>query len=519
MAMSTWERRLAVACLLLAVILLFVGASSFLVEQRLTTGASYPLIAGIALLISYAILDPTAARDLVSSRQSRFGTLSVVITAVVVGILVMANVLAARSTQALDLTRYKVNSLAPQSIQVAKGLDSDSTATLWYINNDPSVSTITSLLARYRSVNAHLKVTALDANSDPTTARAQGVVSASSMPFLIIKYHDKTQVLTPGSQNEQDITAALLKLESSRTPVVCWVGGDGEADLKNTDTLLGYSEASDQIVKDNFAVKDLLLSQATEVPADCDVVAIVGPAKPLSDAAVKLLTDYLAKGGRLLLALDPWREAAVTASYNSALTQYGLSFNGGLVVPEASQSARNEPTAVAIVNYGSSPIAKDLSNRVSFFPETTSIDSTTTADVTTTPVAQTSNAAFLILTPRQPPFTQESGDRSGAFTIMETAERAPAGAKKSRVVLVGTGAFAENNVFQASAVNIQLLTGSLSYLTEQEQLISIPPKPAGPPTLALTQEQTNLNLWITLIVLPLLVVCGGLAVWWRRRLA
>jgi len=59
------------------------------------------------------------------------------------------------------------------------------------------------------------------------------------------------------------------------------------------------------------------------------------------------------------------------------------------------------------------------------------------------------------------------------------------------------------------------LTGSLNYLTEQEQLISIPPKPAGPPTLALTQEQTNLNLWITLLVLPVLVVCGGLAVWWR----
>lgn len=517
--MNVWERRLAVACLLVAVILLFVGASSFLVEQRMTASSSYPFIAGIALLISYVILDPTAARDLVSSRQSRFGTLSVVVTAVVIGILVMANVLAARSTQALDLTRYKVNTLAPESIQVAQRLDSDATATLWDVSNDPTLTTITNLLGRYQSVNRHLKLTVSDPNFDPTTARAQGVVGGSSLPFLVISYHAKTQILTPGSQNEQDITAALLKLESSRTPAVCWVGGEGEVDLKNADTLLGYSEASDQMQRDNFAVKDLLLSQATAVPADCDVVAIVGPTKPLTDPAVKELTDYLAKGGRLLLALDPWREAAVTASYNSALTAYGLSFNGGLVVPEASQAARNEPTAVAIVGYGSSPIVKDLTNRVSFFPESTSIDSTTAADVTATPVAQTSSAAFLIETPRQPPFTQLPVDKPGVFTIMETAERAPAGATKSRVVLVGTSAFAENNVFQASAVNIQLLTGSLDYLTEQEQLISIPPKPAGTTTLALTQEQTNLNLWITLLVLPLLVVGGGMAVWWRRRLA
>jgi gliding motility-associatede transport system auxiliary component len=517
--MNVWERRLAIACLLLAVILLFVGASSFLVEQRLTANASYPFIAGIALLISYVILDPTAARDLVSSRQSRFGTLSVIITAVVIGILVMANVLAARSTQALDLTRYRVNTLAPESIQVAQRLDSDATVTLWDVNTDPSLTTLHNLLDRYKAVNPHLKLSIADPNFDPTTARAQGVVGGSSLPFMVISYHAKTQILTPGSQNEQDITAALLKLESSRTPVVCWVGGEGEADLKNSDPLLGYSEASDQMLKDNFTVKDLLLSQATTVPSDCDVVAIVGPTKPLTDPAVKVLTDYLAKGGRLLLAVDPWRETAVTASYNSSLTAYGLSLNGGLVVPEAAQAARGEPTAVAIVKYGSSPIVKDLSNRVSFFPESTSIDSTTTADVTATPVAQTSANAYLVVTPRQPPFTQQSGDKPGVFTIMETAERAPAGAKKSRVVVAGTGAFVENNVFQASAVNIQLLTGSLNYLTEQEQLISIPPKPAGTPPLALTQEQANLNLWLTLLVLPVLVVAGGLAVWWRRRLA
>jgi ABC-type uncharacterized transport system involved in gliding motility auxiliary subunit len=517
-AVNVWERRLAVTCLLLAVILLFVGASSLLVEQKPSAGSSYPFIAGIALLISYVILDPTAARDLVSSRQSRFGTLSVVVTAVVLGILVMANVLAARSTQALDLTRYKVNTLAPESIQVTQRLDSDAAVTLWDVSSDPSLTSLHNLLDRYHSVNLHLKVTVADPNFDPTTARAQGVVGGSSLPFMVIKYHDKTQILTPGSQTEQDITGALLKLESSRTPVVCWVGGDGEVDLKNTDTLLGYSEASDQMQKDNFAVQDLLLSQATAVPAACEVVAIVGPTKPLTDATGKVLADYLAKGGRLLLALDPWREAAVTSSYNSALTAYGLSFNGGLIVPDTNQAARGEPTAVAIVSYGSSPIAKDLTNRVSFFPESTSIDSTTAADVTATPVAKTSDKAFLIETPRQPPFSQQSGDKAAAYTIMETAERAPAGAKKSRVVLVGTSAFAENNVFQASAVNIQLLTGSLNYLTEQEQLISIPPKPAGTPPLALTQEQANLNLWITLLVLPVLVVGGGLAVWWRRRL-
>jgi hypothetical protein len=517
--MNVWERRLAIGCLVVGVVLLFLAGSSYLVEQRLTAGSSYPLIGGIALLISYVILDPAAARELISSRQSRFGTLSVIVTAVVIGILVVGNVLAARGTQTLDLTRYKVNTLAPLSIQVAQRLNSDATVTLWDNNTDPSLTSLTNLLGRYQAQSPRLKVTVSDPNSDPTTARAQGIVSKDALPTVVMQYQGKTQILTPGSESEQDITAALLKLESNRTPEVCWVGGDGEVDLKNTQPLLGYSDAADQIQKDNFTVKDLILSQAAAVPPDCDVVAIVGPTKSLPEAAVIALNAYLAAGGRLLLAVDPWRDAPVTAGYNRLLTTYGLSFNGGLVVPDASHHANGEPTAVAVVDYGNSAIAKDLANHVSLFPEATSIESTTVADVATTPVAQTTADSFLIEIPRQPPFAKQASDKNGPFTIMETAERTPAGAKKSRVVLIGTGSFAENGVFQATAANIQLLTGSFDYLTEQEQLISIPPKPASNPALNLTQEQANLNLWITLLVLPLLVVVGGLAVWWRRRLA
>ena len=149
--MNVWERRLAISCLIVGVVLLFLAGSSYLVEQRLTAGASYPLIGGIALLISYVILDPAAARELISSRQSRFGTLSVIVTAVVIGILVVGNVLAARGSQTWDLTRYKVNTLAPLSIQVAQRLNSDATVTLWDNNTDPSLTALTNLLGRYQA--------------------------------------------------------------------------------------------------------------------------------------------------------------------------------------------------------------------------------------------------------------------------------------------------------------------------------------------------------------------------------
>ncbi|MDQ6691700.1 MAG: GldG family protein, partial [Candidatus Dormibacteraeota bacterium] len=348
--MSGWERRFAIVCLIAGMILVFLAASVYLVEQKFGPGTSYPLIAGVALLISYAILDPRSVRDLVSTRRSRFGSLSILVTAIVLGLLVMGNVLASRSVASLDLTRYKVNTLAPQSQQVLGKLDSDLNVTVWDNNQDTTLEELRNLLARYQTSSRRIRYRVVDPNFDPAAARAQGVVALDTM---VLQYHGKTQILNAGSQSERDITSAILKLESNRTPQVCWVVGDGERDLKSSDAIEGYSEAANQITRDNFTIKDLLLSQATQRPTDCDVVALIGPTKTLSEPAVKVLSDYLDGGGSLLIALDPWRDAALTARYSSILASYGMSFSGGMVVPDAAHAIRNEPTAVAVLQYGS----------------------------------------------------------------------------------------------------------------------------------------------------------------------
>src|SRR5260370_10010755 len=59
------------------------------------------------------------------ARRARAGSVSLVITAVVMAALVAANVLASKSNSALDLTHGKLNTLAPQSILAAQRLTSD----------------------------------------------------------------------------------------------------------------------------------------------------------------------------------------------------------------------------------------------------------------------------------------------------------------------------------------------------------------------------------------------------------
>ena len=511
---GSWERKFAVACAVVGVALLFLGLSISLVEGRVSSG-SYPLIAGVALIVAYGVLDPGALRDLVASRQSRFGSLSVLITALVIGLLVMANVLASRDTRALDLTKSKINTLAPKSIAVVQKADSDIQVTLFFVRGDSGLSDLQALLSRYQAAAGRVKVAVVDPNVNPTQARALNVQVDQT---IAIQYHGKTTLLNPGQQAEQDITAAILKLESDQTPVVCWAIGDGERDLKDTAKIQGYSDVAQQIVQDNFTTRDLLLSQAETVPPECGVVVVMGPAKGLSEAGARALTAYLAAGGRLLLALDPWLDAATTAKYNEFLKPFALSFSGGLVVdPDAAHSASNDPTTPAVTQYGNSPIAKNLNNRVAFFPVSSAISGSGGADESVVAVARSSDLSYLIQEPRQDLKKLAGKDLPGPLVLMETVERTPLGGKKQRIVLVGSSSVGENRALASSVVNTQLVTGSLDWLTEQEGLISIPPKPARNPSLTLTQEQQNTNIFVTMLLLPILVVVGGIAVWARRR--
>ena len=510
---GTWERRLAIVLAVAGVALLFLGISISLVEGRVSSG-SYPLIAGIALIVAYGILDPGAIRDLVSSRRSRFGSLSVLITALVIGLLVMGNVLASRDTHALDLTKSQVNTLAPKSVAVVQKADSDIQVTLFFARTDAGLSDLQALLSRYQAASSRIKVTVVDPNVNPEQAHALNVQVTQT---VVIQYHGKTTLLNFGQQSEQDITAAILKLESDVTPEVCWTIGDGERDLKDTATIQGYSEAAQQIVKDNFTTKDLLLSQAETVPADCNVVVVMGPAKGLSEAGTRALTAYLAAGGKLLLALDPWLDATTTAKYNDLLKPYGVSFSGGLVVdPDAAHSASNDPTTPAVTQYGNSPIAKDLQNRVAFFPVSDAISGSGGNDETIVQVAKSSDQSYLIQEPRQD-IKMQSKDKPGPLVLMATIEKAPPGGPKQRIVLIGSSSMGENRALASSVVNTQLLTGSLDWLAEQESLISIPPKAGRNPALTLTQEQQNINVFVTMLLLPILVVAGGITVWARRR--
>jgi ABC-2 type transport system permease protein len=449
------------------------------------------------------------------NRRLSSGSASVLLSALVLVVLVALNVLASRGTQSWDLTRSGLNTLAPQSVLAAKRLDSDLTVIgLFRTAPGNGQTQAEALVALYQAQSPRIVYRSASFDTDIAYVRKYSV---SEPGTLVLDYRGKTQLLTPALQTEQDFTSALLKLESDRAPVVCWAAGLGGRSRSDAGQN-GYSSVADVLARNNFTTRDLLMADLTGIPSDCDEVVLIGPAVSLSAAAVKEVGDYMVAGGSLLIAGDPWSQTpAAASSLNDVLKPYGVGFSGGLVVEPDASRAFNEITPAAFA-YGISPITRDIQGFASLFPQTTAIVGTPGATATAVVIATTTDRSYSIGTARQD-LTRQAADTPGPFRIMETLEL-PAGQKTARIAMIGTSALAENQILPPSSndANLELMLGTFQWLAREDALISLPPKPPRALPLTLTQQDQSTVIFVTVFLMPGLIVFAGIMVWWRRRL-
>lgn len=450
------------------------------------------------------------------NRRLRSGSASVVLSAVGLAVLVALNVLASRGTQSWDLTRSGLNTLAPQSVLAAKRLDADLLVIGLFKSAPGNGQTAAeALVGLYQAQSSHVVYRSASFDTDVADVRKYSVTEPGS---LVLDYRGKTELLTPALQTEQDFTAALLKLELERATIVCWATGVGGPSRSDTSSA-GYSSAANVLTSNNFEIKDVLMTGLVSVPFDCDVLVLIAPAAPLTAATVTAIQDYLAGGrGTLLVAGDPWSQApAAEASLNDLLRPYGRAFSGGLVV-EPDPAHAFDAITPAVFAYGSSPITRDIQGFASLFPDVTGIAGKPAAGVTALEIASTTDRSYSIGAPRQD-LTRQAADSPGPFAIMETLE-VPAVQRFARIAIVGTSAFAENRVLPPSSndANLELALGTFQWLAHEDSLISLPPKPPRALPLTLTQQDQSTVIFITIFLMPGLVVFAGIMVWWRRRL-
>jgi len=98
--------------------------------------------------------------------------------------------------------------------------------------------------------------------------------------------------------------------------------------------------------------------------------------------------------------------------------------------------------------------------------------------------------------------------------VKPSSDKGPA--MKARLVVVGDSDFPQNQYFHTQG-NGNLFLNMVSWLAQEEDLISIRPKPPEDRRIMLSKSQQTRLFYLTIVVLPGAVLVAGVMVWSRRR--
>ena len=87
----------------------------------------------------------------------------------------------------------------------------------------------------------------------------------------------------------------------------------------------------------------------------------------------------------------------------------------------------------------------------------------------------------------------------------------------SRMVVVSNATFVQNNALTQDQQGLDFISASTNWLLSREQLIGIAPKIPKTLTFTLNEDALRSLRWMVLVLMPLVFVVLGTAVWWKRR--
>jgi ABC-type uncharacterized transport system involved in gliding motility auxiliary subunit len=500
------------------------------------------LILGLLLLLIALIGAWRSVLTFLVSKQARYGLNTLILIILFVAVLALANFLGILKQHRFDLTASGQFTLAPQTINVVKELKGP-VRVLCFFPDDPAYDSgkrsTQELLEEYSYVNHKISFQFIDPEAKPALATRYKVVANGT---IIFEGLGRQKAVTDPS--EQQFTNALLEISGIQAKRVYFLTGNGEHDPDQINDT-GYSEAQRGLIRDLYQVQPLNLNLTHEIPKDCAVLIMAGTKKDLPQETVNAIRAYLENSGKVLMLIDPHPPKEVS----ELLAEWGLTFSDGRVMdPGAYVAPDMAVPAVFKGQYPSVVITRGLDT--TYFPDAVSLILTNelarvweamqakSQDKTGWPLRaiQYQNLAILpaLVTTPQSWLDKSGKDLSrqeknkgpqalGAMIIaggpIGSSPKEPQSVnrdKLTRLIVIGDSDFASNLNIRKGG-NGDLFLNSVNWLSEEENLISIRPKPYSFRKLLVNQNELRFIRFSSLVFLPLLMLILGGLIWWKRR--
>ncbi len=491
-------------------------------------------LVAVAILFAAAVRLPLATG--LGAIGSRLYAAACIVAAL--GVWVLANVALHLNDTHIDVTREKAYTPSATAMAVVDEVRTPVSITYFYRSDDPVGQRARNILEVMGRRNPMLTVVTVDPDKQPELARREGVRLYNA---AIVEAAGR-RVLIQGT-DEADIAIGIQRVLRTRALTVCFLEGHGEFSMDGFEFhthLEGVSdhshgEASSHIIEtgghgvgrlrrileaQGYATRKLMLATTGAVPDDCAVVLVANPRTTFLPAESAALRSYLGGGGSALFMLD--LGFAPEAGLSKLLSELGAQLEQQVVVDPLSHYHR-DAEMVAVTGYDPHPVTRTLS--LTFFPGIRPLTLTKPASgVEVTPILQSSRDSYTRpVVPAEGRTTegasasasQVADVRSRVLGIAAEGTLAP-GTRPFRAVVIGDGDFASNS-FLPYMSNSDLLVAAVRWLAHEDKGTAVRTRIPVPPMILLTAAQSRWIFIVIVILLPLMVIGVGGAVWWSRR--
>lgn len=505
---------------------------------------------GIASLAAYIVMNISLLKQSFKRKSFLYSSNLFLIIVLVLGILVIVNYFFANNHYRLDFTESKLHSLSDQSVQVLKSLKNEVKTTCFFREDNFSRSSMEHLMEIYTYHSKKMKYEFVDPDKNPGLVKRYDV---SQDGTTIFESGDKESRIT--STSEEDITNAIIKVSREKKKTIYFLEGHGEASLEEASER-GYSLAKDELEKLGYEVKRQPLALSENFPDDCALLVIPGPEKDLLPNELETIKNYIQEGGRIFFMVDPQSAPGLIPF----LKDFGIQLEEDLVVDTVSRLIGGDYFMPVVSEYEVHDITRQF-RYATFFPYARSVETLEEKPegVSAEVLAKSSSNSWAErqLEQREVGFDKDK-DKAGPIPLAAVAtiktkkeekkaeeveeeepkepeekekaeeeqkEKQPESEEKAeetqpekegRIAVFGDSDFASNTYYNLSG-NGNFFLNTVNWLTEEADLISIQPKTSSPRTIHLTPSQGRMIFFVSLIILPLVVLITGISIWVRRR--
>ncbi|MEO5769192.1 MAG: DUF4350 domain-containing protein [Polyangia bacterium] len=216
----------------------------------------------------------------------------------------------------VDLAYFRTTRPGESTRKIARSLEQPLTVAIFFPNGNEVREEVDSYFTDLARESGKLKVEHYDFDIDPAKAKEYNVSANGIIVFArgghkeLLGLQLQLENARPGLKTlDKEVQQRLLNVVKPAR-ITFFTQGHGERTFDPTadaDRRPGVRELRGALEDQGHQVRELGPAEglATDVPKDATLVMVLGPTKPFAPEEIGALQRFLARGGRMFLALDP----------------------------------------------------------------------------------------------------------------------------------------------------------------------------------------------------------------------